>query len=97
MAAGSLVSAAGLSAGGLPGHLTEAWIAFTATNWDFEFGVAVYTVDTDVTRLRLVVGNATDPAWLPRFAGLSASFGIYCSDSTLTCKLRCVEFGRQHH
>jgi hypothetical protein len=60
-------------------------IAFTATNWDFEFGVAVYTVDTDGSRVRLVVGNATDPAWVPSFAGLSVSFGIYCSDSTLTC------------
>jgi hypothetical protein len=76
--------------GGIPGW-GPAWspdgslIAFSAANGDFEFGVAVYTVDTDGTSVRLVVGNAIDPAWVPSFAGLSASFGIYCSDRTLTC------------
>jgi PKD repeat protein len=76
--------------GGIAGS-RPAWspdgslIAFTASNWDAEFGIGVHTVRTDGTSVELVVRDATDAAWVPSFAGASASFGIYCSDSTLTC------------
>ena len=60
-------------------------IAFTASNWDAEFGIGVHTVHTDGTSVELVVSDATDAAWVPSFAGVAASFGIYCSDRTLTC------------
>ena len=60
-------------------------IAFTAGNWDAEFGIGVHTLHSDGTSVQLVVGGATDAAWVQSFAGVAASFGIYCSDTTLTC------------
>jgi PKD repeat protein len=61
-------------------------IAFTSyDNQQSEFGIGIFTVHADGTSVDLAVSDATDAAWVPSFAGVGASFGIYCSDWTLTC------------